>query len=320
LLAGTRVAPSPAHAAGLADPAGYRVGPTTGPAFSVPESIRDEALSCPASFNHAHEPVLLVHALAQTPDEAWSWSYAKVLPAQGFDVCTVALPDLARGDIQVQTDYVAHAIMAMGRRSGTKVDVVGVSVPALAVRAAMKWWPDARDLVDDLVLVSAPNHGNVNLEVLCAVPCIAPFWQTKSGSTFLAALNAGDETPGDVAYTSIYSWTDPAIQPNLPGGGTSDLAGASNIAVQDLCLVRFVDHVGALSDAAVYAVVIDALTRPGPADPARIDRSVCLQVAMPGVDPLQAVATDVAWWRDITIRGLEHQVDREPPLAPWAVP
>jgi triacylglycerol lipase len=307
---------APDNASPVAPPA----QPSGDPPLSVPEDVLESSLSCPASFSHLHEPVLLIHGIPQTPDEAWSWNYAKVLPPQGFDVCTVALPDFARGDIQIQTEYVVHAIKAMGQRSGGKIDVIAFSVPPAAARAAMKWWPGARGLVDDLVLIAAPNHGGVNFDLLCALPCIAPFWQMKPGSRFLAALNSGDETPGDVAYTSVYSRTDLAV-PNLPGSETSNLAGASNIAVQDgLCPVRFVDHVGALADAAVYAVVIDALTHPGPADPARINRSVCTQFVMPGVDPLQAVATDLAWWPTIAIRSLEHRTDREPPLAAWAVP
>lgn len=306
-----------ANTAGPVSPA----TPSSGdPPLSVPQDILESALSCPASFSRAHEPVLLIHGIAHTPDEDWSWNYAKVLPPQNFDVCTVALPDLARGDIQIQTEYVVYAIKAIGERSGGKVDVVAFSVPPLAARAAMKWWPGARALVDDLVLMSAPNHGDHNFDVLCALPCIAPFWQSKPSSRFLAALNSGDETPGDVAYTSVYSLTDVAVLNLRPVDVTSDLAGASNIAVQDVCPLRFVDHAQALSDAAVYGVVIDALTHPGPADPARIDRSVCTQLAMPGVDPLQAVVMDVAWWPNIVIKSLEHQTGSEPALAPWAVP
>ncbi|GAB3667638.1 hypothetical protein GCM10027596_36990 [Nocardioides korecus] len=34
-----------------------------------------------------------------------------------------------------------------------------------------------------------------------------------------------------------------------------------------------------------YALVMDAITRRGPADPARVDRSVCARQYMPYVDP-----------------------------------
>lgn len=294
--------------------------PSAGPALSVAGDTLEKALSCPSSFRHIHDPILLVHGVTQTAEETWSWNYAKVLPSEGFDVCMVALPDFARGDIQVQTEYAVHAIMAVARRAGSKVDVIAYSFGASGARAAMKWWPDARALVDDLVLVSGTNHGTVHTEEHCAAQCIPSFWQMKPGSSFLAALNAGDETPGDVSYTSVYSRTDFAVQPEFPGNATSDLAGASNIAIQDVCPGRLVDHPQAVSDAAFYAVVTDALTHAGPADPARIDRSVCRQVVMPGVDQQQAAVYELAWYRDLTARSQENKTDKEPELAGWAVP
>jgi hypothetical protein len=80
-----------------------------GPALAVEEGILEGALSCPDSLNASARPVLLVHGVTQTPGEAWDWNYARLLPSQGFDVCTVALPDFARADIQIQTEYVVHA-------------------------------------------------------------------------------------------------------------------------------------------------------------------------------------------------------------------
>jgi hypothetical protein len=293
---------------------------TGGPALTVGADTLEQALSCPDSFTHLHDPVLLVHGVTQTPGETWAWNYARVLPSGGFDVCTVALPDLGRSDIQIQTEYVVHAIKAMAERAGGKVDVVTHSMGTLPARAAIKWWPEVRPVVDDLIMVAGLNHGTVHMHWQCAMDCIPSFWQAKPDSQFLAALNAGDETPGDVSYTSVYSRTDLPVQPELPGNATSEVAGASNVAVQDLCAIRVVDHPQTVSDAALYAVVIDALTHPGPADPPRIDRSVCLQVVAPGIDVGQALAYELTWWWDLTLRSQEHKADAEPALAAWAVP
>jgi triacylglycerol esterase/lipase EstA (alpha/beta hydrolase family) len=291
-----------------------------GPALGVGEDTLQRALSCPESFTHLHDPVLLVHGITQTSDENWAWNYAKLLPWQGFDVCAVALPDFGRADVQVQTEYVVHAIKAVAERSGGEIDVVAYSLGALPARAAIKWWPELRGVVDDLVMVAGTNHGTVHAHWQCATACIPSLWQLKPDSRFLAALNAGDETPGDISYTSVYSRTDLGVQPQLPGNATSEVAGASNMAVQDLCAVRVVDHPQTVSDAAVSAVVMDALTHPGPADPARIDRAVCLQVAAPGIDLRDALAYELTWWRDIALRSQEHKADVEPALAAWAVP
>lgn len=288
-----------------------------GPALEVPDDQLGRALSCPVSFSLAHDPVLLVHGVTQTADETWDWSYAKVLRWAGFDVCTVALPDFGRGDIQVQTQYVVHAIEAMGHRTGRSIDVVTHSLGAIPARSAVKWWPGARALVDDMILIAAMNHGNVHDLWLCALECVPSAWQSKPGSQFLESLNAGDETPGEISYTSVYSLTDLAV-PELPGNATSTLSGAANVAIQDLCLLRLVDHPQTVSDAAVFAVVADALRHPGPADPARIDRSVCLQATARGIDSVRALTYEATWYRDLTIRLQEHKTPGEPPVAAWA--
>ncbi len=293
-----------------------------GPTLQVAEETLATALSCPDSFSGAHEPVLLVHGTAGTA-EAWSWNYVKVLSSQGYDVCAVTLPDYARADMQVSTEYVVHAIRSMASRANSKVDVVGFSQGPLEPRWAIKWWPDIRQTVDDMVVMAGVSHGFTETEVLCFQSCVAPFWQMKPNSKFLAALNAGDETPGDVSYTSVYSRTDQFVWLTGSGGGdpwteSSRLEGAANIATQDICPGRTGEHFQALFDAAYYAIIIDALAHPGSADPGRIDRAVCLQGAMPGVDTAEAVAKSVQLHYDLYTRASEHHLTTEPALAAYA--
>src|SRR3546814_7513518 len=82
----------------------------------------------------------------------------------------------------------------------------GVTVP----RWALKWWPSARDAVDDFVMEAGPNHGTT---AVGSLPALVPqltagmvglpevFYQFSPDSNFVAALNADDETPGDISYT-----------------------------------------------------------------------------------------------------------------------
>jgi pimeloyl-ACP methyl ester carboxylesterase len=309
----------PTAAPAGADPA---VALPVGPPLQEAPDVLAKALTCPATFQGTHDPVLFVHGTAGT-GEAWSWNYGKALPPQGYDVCTVTLPDFARADMQISTEYVVYAVREMAARSHGKVDVVGFSQGPVEPRWAIKWWPDVRGLIDDLVSVAGVVHGFTPTEAFCLRTCIAPFWQMKPDSKFLAALNAGDETPGDVSYTSVYTRTDQAVW--LAGGGAADpwtqsaaLGGATNIAIQDICPGRFVGHFETIYDAAFYAVIIDALTHPGPADVARIDRGVCAQSVMPGVDAAEAVAKDMQMENDFNNRTGEHHVDGEPALAPYA--
>jgi hypothetical protein len=99
-------------------------------------------------------------------------------------------------------------------------------------------------------------------------------------------------TLGDVSYTSVYTVTDELVQPFW----TADLQGGANIKIQDLCPGRVGEHFEMVFDSAAYGVVLDALTHPGPADLSRVDRSLCLQLTMPGVTPTDLVAGEVDAW------------------------
>ena len=93
--------------------------------------------------------------------------------------------------------------------------------------------------------------------------------------------------------------------------------------IQSICPVRVVDHYEALADAVAYAVVIDAFTHPGPADPSRIDRSVCGQLFLPGVTLDSFVVHFAAIYATFVpdIVGLTYPpVSSEPPLRCYAQP
>lgn len=199
--------------------------------------------------------------------------------------------------------------------------MVAASFAGLATRAALKWWPDTQGLVDDVVVLGAPNHGTLDATALGLLGCPPSFWQARPGSAFLGAVNATTETPGPVSYTSVYSRTADAVTPEFPGTGTLGLAGASNVAIQDVCpLGVVVDPFARLWDPAAFALVVDALTHPGPADPSRVDRWVCGQPDKPGVNPVDGLAPGCAWYRHVVVADLTARVATEPPLQPWAVP
>jgi hypothetical protein len=291
--------------------------PEPGPRLQTPTAVLDDAITCPKALHR--KVVLLVHGTSVTAEENWSWNYVKALPHEGFDVCTVQMPDRLLGDIQVTSEYVVHAIRVLARRSGQKIDVIGLSQGAIQPRWALRWWPDLRNLVDDYVSMAGTNHGSVFADGSCVTDCLPSLWQQRtSGSLFQAALNAGDETPGAVSYTSVYSLTDEIIQPVVPAP-VAAIRGASNIAVQDICPGRYVGHVASASDAAYYGVVVDALKHVGPADPSRVDRDHCTQTFMPYVDPEQAAVRTAEIYVYAGIVQSQHpKVSAEPPLRAYA--
>jgi triacylglycerol lipase len=291
-----------------ADPA---VALPPGPPLQESPDALAKTLACPATFRGAHEPVLLVHATTETGRRNWASNYGRVLPTLGYDVCTVELVDAATGDIQASAERTVYAIRTVAHRSGRRVQVIGHSQGPLEVRWAIKYWPDMRVLVDDLIGIAAPNHGWRQTDVYCGSACVPALWQMRMESKFMGALNAGDETPGDVSYTSVYTLTDELVQP-FP---TADLQGGTNVRVQDVCPGRVVEHIEMVFDASVYGLVLDALSHPGPADKGRFDRALCLQRTMPGVTPADLIAGEVDFWTFAPRKLGEHQVTSEPPLA-----
>lgn len=293
----------------------------TGPPLSTPADVLAAALSCtPPDRPSAAQPVLLVHGTGATAAENWGWNYARVLPALGFRTCTVELPNRALGDIQRSAEYVVHAVRTMAAASGGDVDVVGHSQGGLEPRWAVRWWDDVRASVDDLVMLGTPNHGTAVTNVVGVAGCTGSCLQMQVGSKFLTALNGGDETPGAVAYTSVWTVPDELVQPSWPSSAaTARLAGASNLAVQSLCPGRPVDHLGLVADAVVHDAVVDALRNPGGAEPARFFTPAdCLRAAFDGADPVALAPIGLAELLDGNPPPDGEWSRSEPPLAPYA--
>lgn len=298
-------------------------------AFSMtaPASAAPLPLDCTGVTKAAkRKPVLLVPGTTLDPATEFSWNYERDFEQRGFPFCALTSPGNAMADIQVNGQLVARAIRAMHRRTGRKVQIVGHSQGGMVPRWALKYWPETRKLVDDLVGMAASNHGALQADGAClAAGCAPAIWQQQPDSNFMTALNSGPETFKGISYTSVYTRFDEVVQPNLDAetGSTSLRTGKgerTNVAVQDICPASVVDHIGAGTyDPVVHALVIDALTHKGPADPARIDPAVCAQATQPAVDPATFAgdyAMTLATAGNVLIT--YPHVPEEPPLKPYA--
>ena len=300
------------------------------PPFETSTDALAAALECPQPFTHPeHEPVLLVHGTFTNGHENFSWNWELLLPSRGYDYCLVTYPNRGTGDMQISAEYVAYAVQEMQRRTGSKVDVVGHSQGGLMPRWAIKWWPSVQAAVDDYVMLAGPNHG-VALAASAEqspVPIIPVAYQFAATSKFITALNAGDESPGAVDYSSIYSITDELVQPALPVP-TSALdwgrtePNVRNVSVQDVCPGRLVDHLTiGTTDRLTQELVIDALSHPGPVDPARLPvLPTCLlpdQYAVPEQFPVLLEQFERSFAGGVPEFAL---VDTEPPLKAYAQP
>jgi len=296
-----------------------------GPPLDVPASDLAASLACTGSVTTAaREPVLLVAGTALTPASNFSWNYERAFSQLRLPYCAVTLPDNEMADIQTVGEYIVYAIRAMHHLSGRKIDVLGFSQGGMAPRWALRFWPDTRRLVDDLVAIDPSNHGTLDANGACA-PAV---WQQRSGSHFLGALNSGAETFAGISYTVVYSRTDEVVFPNLDASGSSSLhtgAGAIvNVAAQQICPLDLSEHLAMGSyDSVAYTVAVDALTHTGPANPARLWTSVCTTPLQPGVDPATFPAEYAAYaGAAVTVVATHPHTAAEPTLAPyvWAHP
>ena len=100
-------------------------------------------------------------------------------------------------------------------------------------------------------------------------------------------------TPEYIARKGLPTTFDELVLPSAVGNNSSSLTTGNgqrtNVAVQQICSGDTSEHmmVGT-TDPVAYRLGIDAVDHPGPANPARIARSVCGERYMPGVDPATA--------------------------------
>jgi triacylglycerol lipase len=154
------------------------------------------------------DPVLLVHGYRGDPS-TWADMQA-YLSAHGRTSYAIDLP----GEDNVTN---AKAIATTLKKLGWKrVDLVGQSMGGLSARWFVKY-VKSPVVVDAYVSLGTPQYGLWET-------CVLPSWyggQMCPTSSFLAKLNQGDDTPGDTAWTTIYSTNDelvPNSSSRLDGG------------------------------------------------------------------------------------------------------
>jgi hypothetical protein len=282
-------------AAALAPRAGalpaYTPTDRPGPALDVAPAQLRASLKCTAGVGQpGPEPVLLNPATGVTAEQNYSWNWERALNALGIEWCAYTPPHHTLDDIQVSGQYLVYAIRTMHAMAGRRIAILGHSQGAMSMRWALRFWPDTRAMVDDVIGFAGTNHGTTQAG-LCPTGCPPADWQQFAGSSFITALNSYAETFPGISYTEVYSRWDEVAKPADNDRGTSSLHTGggmiTNVAIQDLCPRDPDEHllIGTV-DPVAYALAIDALTHPGPADPGRVPRSVCSQLTMPGVNPL----------------------------------
>jgi triacylglycerol lipase len=220
--------------------------------------------SCRPPADHP-SPVVLVHGTFANSAASWNL-IAPALELDGYCVFEIDYGTNATGEIAASAgqlrDFVDQVLAATG---AAKVSIVGHSQGGMMPRYYVKnLGGDTK--VDDLIGLAPSNHGTTNPAAQWASWCQACTEQV-AGSSFLTALNAGDESPGGVSYTQIETRYDEVVTPYTSAFLAAD-ANVTNVTLQDKCPPDFSDHLGIGHDPIALRWVENALGRNGPADPA----------------------------------------------------
>ncbi|WP_217214048.1 triacylglycerol lipase [Streptomyces sp. AC550_RSS872] len=192
----------------------------------------------------AHDPVVFVHGLSSS---ASSWDdWAGYFEADGYTSAELDAwsYDWARSNATTAQQLATEIRNVLARTGASKVDLVVHSMGTLSARYYLKNL-GGTSYVDDFVSTAGVNHGTSTaswcawLYTSCA--------EMNTGSSFLSALNSGDETPGGVSYASYWSNCDDALTPDT----TAILSGATNVEV------GCVSHTDMNNDHGVYEQVRD---------------------------------------------------------------
>ncbi|HEX8647628.1 MAG TPA: triacylglycerol lipase [Thermoleophilaceae bacterium] len=189
-----------------------------------------------------HDPILFVHGWNSSGSvwntmisrfQADGWTSSEL---NNWSYNTAQSNVTTAGQVRDKVDQILAATGA------AKVDVISHSMGGLNSRYYVKnLGGDVK--VDEWVSLGGPNHGTDTANFCFDTSC----GEMRIGSSFLTALNSGDETPGAVNYRTFWSPCDEVINPD----SSVALGGATN--TQTACL----SHSGLYGDATVYGQVRD---------------------------------------------------------------
>lgn len=201
------------------------------------------AMLVPAASASAREPILFVHGWAGA---SWNWSVMiDRFEGDGYRASELrAFSYNTKQSNATTAQEVAAQVRALKAATGaTRVDVVTHSMGGLSSRYYLKNLGGTAN-VDEWVSIGGPNHGTWTAG---ACSLLSSCREMLPGSSFLRALNSGDETPGAVRYGTFWSPCDEIINPDT----STILSGATNIRT------GCIGHISMLASPSVYAGVRD---------------------------------------------------------------
>ncbi|MGN9765015.1 alpha/beta fold hydrolase [Micromonospora sp. SD12] len=246
-----------AVAAVLAAPATAAVAAPDRPAATAPgDSVSSTAEIAAAA---AGNPVIVVGGLSGIASAYGP--LASRLRVDGYRVWVYQLPNLGLGDIPTSARAFSSFVAQVRASTGAaKVDVVAHSEGGLVSRYFIKSLGGTSS-VGRYVSLGTPQYGTYVANIvkflgLGSCAGIVACQQMSIGSSFLAGLNDGDDTPGTVRWTAVRTLQDELVRP-VDNAKLAD--GATNVLIQSACPLRVVGHLGLVLDGTTYTVIRQAL-------------------------------------------------------------
>lgn len=189
-----------------------------------------------------HDPILFVHGW-NSSGSVWSTMISR-FKADGWTDAELHSWSYNTSQSNKTTAQQIATLVSQIRAStgAAKVDIIAHSMGSLNSRWYVKF-VGGETSVDSWVSLGGPNHGTDTANWCFSTACS----EMRIGSSFLAELNAGDESPGAVRYATWWSPCDAVINPD----SSVPVSGATN--TQTACL----GHSDLYADATVYGQVRD---------------------------------------------------------------
>jgi triacylglycerol esterase/lipase EstA (alpha/beta hydrolase family) len=244
----------------LAPAAGAQSGQLPSPGISPPGANDFSCRPSPAR----PQPVVLVHGTLLDMTTSWNL-ISPLLKSKGYCVFALDYGGRATGPIEDSAAELGRFVdRVLTATEARRVSIVGQSQGGMMPRWYIRFL-DGADEVSEVVGLVPSNHGTTQPLTDVVGPFCFACLQQKAGSEFISTLNAGDETPGPIDYTQITTRLDEVVTPF----SSAFLQGprTTNVLVQDKCPLDVFEHVGIVYDPVAIQWVLNALGRPGPADP-----------------------------------------------------
>jgi triacylglycerol lipase len=197
------------------------------------------APATPPAHALTHDPILFVHGW-NSNSSTWNTMIGR-FQADGWAANELYnwQYNYSQSNATTAAEIQTKVNSILASTGATKVDIISHSMGGLSTRYYTKNLDSTK--VDDWVSLGGPNHGTDTANFCTSTACK----EMRIGSTFLAALNSGDETPGTPHYGTYWSACDSVINPD----SSVPLSGATN--TQTACISHSALH----EDAGVYALV-----------------------------------------------------------------